>query len=517
MTVSEADDPNADSETGLGADAETDSDAGSGPGRAVDLTDGDLLKPLVVLSLPLVLSQMMQTAYNLADTFWVGRLGQDAVSALSFSWPLVFLMISIGGGFTIAGTVLVAQSKGAGRDEEVDHIAGQTIAFVTLVSVAFSALGYVLTPTMLDVIGATPGTHVYALSVTYTRTIFLGVFFMFGFFIFQALLRGWGDTKTPMYLMLFGVVLNVVLDPVLILGFRDNVLFGYLGLEGLQRTLYGMTGFAGFGVQGAAIATVLSRGVGALVGVALLFSGRVGIHLSLDDLWLRAETVRRIVRIGAPTSVEQSTRALGVSVMTAIVALAGADAVAAYGIGNRLLTLVLMPALGLSQSIETVVGQNLGAGKPDRARRGVFMAAGMLGAVLVVVSALAYAFADPIVGVFITGKNAAAVVDLGADYLAVIGPTFVFLGVYQVLNGGFRGSGSTRTAMVFAILSLFVFRAPPAYALLSWGGLGAQGAWLGIALSNVLTALAAAVWFLRGTWHEGVVEPAAPGGVPSDD
>src|SRR6056297_1568377 len=193
-----------------------------------------MLKPLLVLSLPIVLSQLMQVGYNLADTFWVGRVGENAVSALSFSWPLVFLMISIGGGFTVAGTVLVAQNKGAGNDDRVDHVAGQTIAFVTLLSVVFSAVGYLVAPVLLPLIGTTPGTEVHALSVSYTRTIFLGVYFMFGFFIFQALLRGWGDTKTPMYLMAFGVVLNVLLDPFLIYGFTNNQLFEVLGATGLE-------------------------------------------------------------------------------------------------------------------------------------------------------------------------------------------------------------------------------------------------------------------------------------------
>ena len=154
--------------------------------RDVNVTDGELLKPLVVLSLPIVLSQMLQVGYNLADTFWVGRLGQEAVSALSYSWPLVFLMISVAGGFTVAGTVLVAQNKGAGNDDRVNYAAGQTIAFVVVVAAVFSVLGYVFTPSLVSLVGATPGTVEYALSVEYTRTIFLGVVFMFGFFIFQA-------------------------------------------------------------------------------------------------------------------------------------------------------------------------------------------------------------------------------------------------------------------------------------------------------------------------------------------
>ncbi|MFC4357484.1 MATE family efflux transporter [Halobium salinum] len=498
-------------------------------GRDVELTEGKLLKPMLVLAVPIVLSQMMQVAYNLADTFWVGRVGREAVAALSFSWPLVFLMISVGGGFTVAGTVLVAQNKGAGNDERVDHVAGQTIAFVTVVGVAFSILGWFLAPTLLPLIGTTPGTVVHELSVEYTRTIFLGVFFMFGFFIFQALLRGWGDTKTPMYLMALGVVINVVLDPFLILGFEGNPLFSLVGLGGLQSSLLAATGFTGMGVQGAAVATVVSRGIGAAVGFFLLFSGRVGIELTLDDLLLKRETVERIVQIGAPSSVEMSMRALGVTAMTALVAYAavsvsdvgaGAPAkdavVAAFGIGSRLTSLVFLPAIGLSQATETVVGQNLGAEKPERSKRGVFYGVGMLALGLSVVSVVFYVFAEPIVSVFITGGDAAAVVAVGVEYLHIIAPTFVFMGAFNVVNGGFRGSGSTRTAMAFSILSLWLFRIPPAFLLVEFFGWGPEAVWYAIAFSNVATLVVAGAWFLRGTWTEGVVD-VTRGVKPADD
>jgi putative MATE family efflux protein len=482
--------------------------------RDVNVTDGELLKPLVILSLPIVLSQMLQVGYNLADTFWVGRLGQEAVSALSYSWPLVFLMISVAGGFTVAGTVLVAQNKGAGNDDRVDYAAGQTIAFVAVVAAVFSVLGYVLTPSLVSLVGATPGTVEYALSVEYTRTIFLGVVFMFGFFIFQALLRGWGDTRTPLYLMALGVALNVILDPFLILGFDQNVLLSGLGLDGLQSWLYATTGFEGFGVQGAAIATVFSRGVGAILGMYWLVSGKVGIHLSLSDFKLDPTMVKRIVSLGAPSSVEQSTRALGITVLTALVAFAGDDAVAALGIGNRLNSLVFLPALGLARGTETVVGQNLGTDQAERAKRAVGYSSGIVAVVLALAGAVAYLFAEPITAVFIPG--APDVIAIGGDYLRIIGPTFLFIGVFQVVQGAFRGSGSTRTAMVFAILSLWVFRLPPAYVFMEWLGMGATGVWYAIALSNVLAMLATALWFLRGTWAESVIGEARES-VPTGD
>ena len=490
-----------------------------GPGRAVNVTDGALVKPLVVLSLPIIATNLMQVGYNLADTFWVGRLGQAAVSALSFSWAIVFLIISLAAGFTVAGTVLVAQNKGAGNVDRVNHVAGQTIAFVVLLSAVFSAVGYLLTPQLLELIGAVPGTAEYRLSIEYTRTMFLGIPFVFSFFIFQGLLQGWGDTRTPMYLMAFGVVLNVLVDPFFILGFQDNVLFSALGLAGLEETLYAATGFAGFGVQGAALATISSRGLGAILAMGLLVSGWVGITPALSDFVPKRDTVAKIVRIGAPASVEQSTRAVGVTVLTALVALAGQEAVAAYGIGNRLTSLVFLPALGLARGTETVVGQNLGSDQVDRARKAVFAAVGLVTAVLAFVSVGAVLFAEPITSIFITGEQSAIVVEIGAEYLEIVGPTFVFLGAFRIVQGGFRGSGSTKTAMMLSIVALVVLRVPPSYLLVEYVGMGATGVWYGIAFSNVVIFLLAGAWFLRGTWTENVVEtdeasgPGPPGQV----
>nr|WP_233553866.1 MATE family efflux transporter [Halococcus sp. IIIV-5B] len=474
------------------------------------------MKPLIVLSIPIVLTNLLQVGYNLADTFWVGRLGQAAVSAISFSWSIIFLIISLAAGFTVAGTVLVAQNKGAGNEDRIGHVAGQTISFIVLLSVILSGSGYLFAPNMLQLVGAIPGTEEYVLSLEYTRTMFLGIPFVFAFFIFQSLLQGWGDSRTPLYLMLFGVILNVLADPLFILGFENNILFGVLGLESLEESLYTVTGFAGWGVQGAALATISSRGIGAVLGIWLLLSGRVGISLSLADFKLRSKTVRKIIEIGTPASIEQSTIALSTTVLTALVAIAGAEAVAAYGIGTRITSLIVLPAIGLQRGVEAAVGQNLGANQSERAEQGVLAAVGIIVACLVVLSAAIFMSASTIVGVFVTGASSAAVIELGSEYLQIVGVTYVFLGAFYVVQGGFRGSGSTRTAMLFAILGFLVFRGLLAYLFVEPLALGATGVWYGEAVANVLMVLAAGLYFLRGTWKKGVVDNA-PDNVQNDD
>lgn len=478
-------------------------------GRSLDLTTGSLVKPVLVLSAPIVASQLLQTAYNLADTFWVGRLGSEAVSALSFSFPLVFFLVGLGGGFTGAGTVLVSQHRGAGNESAVARVSGQTITFVFLFSVALSVLGYLATPTLLEFIGATPGTAVHRMAVTYTRTVLLGVYAMFGFLIFEALLRGYGDTRTPLYLMALGVTLNVLIDPFLILGFQDNVLLGVLGLDAFEAAMYDATGFGGWGVQGAAVATVLSRGVGTIVGLGLLFSGRVDIRVRLADLRLRLSSVRKIVDVGAPLSVAESLGPLTLVVLTAVVALAGPDVVAGYGIGNRVLSVLFLIPIAVSRGTETVVGQNLGAGQIARAKRGVWLTAGLAAGVLAVASVGLLVFAEPIVGLFITGADRSTVIGAGAGYVRAFGATLVFFAVFRVVVGAFRGAGSTRTAMGLSLVALWVFRLPPPYLLYAIFGWGISGLWYGMAVGNVIGTLVTVGWYLRGTWTEAVVRTEA--------
>ena len=525
-----------------GGDGKPNPTRGPTKDRSVNVTDGELFKPLLILSTPIVLSQLLQVGYNLADTYWVGRLGGDPVAALSYSWAIVFLIVSVGGGLTVAGTVLVAQYKGASDFTQSHHVAGQTLSFVTLLSLVLAVIGYVLAPYLIALVGATPGTDPHSMAVGYTRIIFVGVAFMFWFFIFDALSRGWGDTRTPLYLMLISVTINVVIDPFLILGFENNPVFAWVGLTSLEASLLAATGFTGWGVEGAAVATVISRGFAAVIGLWLLFTGRVGLQPSLSDLWLDPGTVWKILDIGAPIAAEQGLRAGGIAALTAIIAIAGDDAVAAYGIVNRLSSLMFLPALGLARGTETVVGQNLGANQIARAKRAVYLSSGVVVGAFVVIIALAYPFAEPIVGFFLNveaegGVPAESVIEIGALYIWIAGPAYIFLGIFQIVLGGIRGSGSTRAAMVLSASELWVFRIPISYVLLVPVGMGIEGVWYAVAISYVGAALITGAWFLRGTWTENVIDgddsettddtppetpestttPEADGGTPQSD
>ncbi|WP_303646698.1 MATE family efflux transporter [Halorussus amylolyticus] len=453
------------------------------------ITEGGLVRPMFRLAWPIVVIQLLQVTYNIADTFWLGRLSADAVGAISLAFPLIFLLISIAGGFTTAGSILVAQYTGAESEGSAGKVAGQILMFVTILALLLSAIGYVATEPMLAALPSQGQTtaQIIPLAADYMEVFFLGLPFLFGFFVFSSLMRGYGNTRTPMRVMLVSVALNVVLDPFLIFGWGP---------------------FPAMGIEGAALATIFSRGVASLLGFYILFVARAGPDVQVGYLVPDFSYIWDIVRIGVPSTLEQSMSALAMITLTAMVVQFAPPVVSAYGLGNRLASLVFLPAMGLGRATNTMVGQNLGAQKSDRAERAVWIATKVGASVMVGVAVIAALFPEPIVAVFMaTGTDAAAqTVEYGAEYLRIRSVEFGFMAVLQVMLGAYRGAGNTKTAMMFSMVALWLGRVPTVYYLAFVADWGPTGIWVGMALGNVLGAIAAALWFTRGTWKETVID-----------
>ena len=421
---------------------------------------------------PVVLANVFQTLYQLTDTFWVGRLGADAVAAVSFSFPVIFLFIAVAGGMTIAGTILVAQAEGRGDARQVDYVAGQTYAIVLMLSVLLAGAGFALAEPLLRGMGAEAG--VLAPATAYLRLSYLGLPFVFGYFVFQALLRGVGDVKTPLYIVGGTVLLNLVLDPLFILGWGP---------------------VPAMGVAGAAAATIGTQGLAAVVGAWLLFTGRRPVRIRRADLKPDLDIARRIGRLGFPASVDQAMRALGLTVLVTLVAGFGSDAVAAYGVGTRIFSFVLIPALGLGIATSTVVGQNVGAGQRLRARQTTTVGAWIAFGTMTAAGVLAFAFAEPLVAAFVPTEP--QVIADGARFLRIMAPAWGLIGVQVVIGGGFSGAGRTYVSMLISIASLWVLRFPVAWLLSSSVGLGTDGIWWAFPISYAGGAVVAVVWFLQ--------------------
>ncbi|MFC6838172.1 MATE family efflux transporter [Halomarina ordinaria] len=442
-----------------------------------DLTDGDIGRPLLYLSLPLVVSNLLQTAYNLADTFWLGQYGTEELAAITFAFPLVWLFISLGLGLSVAGAILVAQHTGADDPEAASFAAGQTLTATFLVSAMLGVATYFLVDPVLALLGASDA--VRPLATGYMRLIGLAMPLLFGFSVFVSLMRGYGDTVTPMVVMFGTVVLNMALDPVFI--------FGWGPVPEL-------------GIVGAAYATVGARALAMAVGLWILFRGAQGPQLKGWQLRPHLPTFGRLARLGLPASFDGMGSAISVNLMLAVVSLFATPVVAGYGIAVRIFSLVFLPAIAVEQGVETMTGQNIGAGKPDRAARTAAVAARTMGVALSALGVVVWVAAQPIASVF---SGDPEVVAVAVEFLRVVAVSFGGIGIARAYTGAFRGAGKTLNAAVVSIVVLGVLRLPIAVA--GAFAIGRVGIWVGFAVSNLLGALLAYGWYRRGTWRGGTV------------
>jgi putative MATE family efflux protein len=439
--------------------------------------EGPIGTALVRLAIPIMLGNVLQTGYQLTDAFWVGRLGATAVAAVSVSFPVTFLVIALGAGLAIAGATLSAQYMGAGRQDMVNHVAAQTMMMVALTSVVMGAAGYVLAPYLLEWLGVAP--DVYASALGFMRVSFIGIIFVFLYAMFQALMRGVGETRTPLMIVLGTVILNFLLDSLFI--------FGWGPLPPL-------------GVMGAALATLVTQALAALLGLAIFLRGRHGIRLSLSDFRPDPAYIKRAFFLGLPGSIELSTRGLGPMLLSFLVAGFGTVTLAAYGVGSNILQFVTIPAMGLSMAVSTLVSQNIGAGNIQRAARVTALGTASGFVILTVTGIVAYLIAPALVAFFV--PTAPDVIAQGARFIRIMCLAWGGIGVQLCIVSAFRASGNMLITMVIGLVSQFMIQFPLAYILSKHTGLQAAGLWWSFPVSNVATAIVSVCWFAQGGWKE---------------
>jgi len=434
---------------------------------------------------PIVLANILQSLYQLTDAFWVGRLGGSAVAAVSVSFPVIFLMISIGAGLAVAGSTLIAQYVGAKNETMINRVAAQTLLMVVIISILIGVIGYFLAPSILHMIGVASDVFNYALP--YIRVSFIGLVFMFSFVMFQSIMRGIGQVTMPMYIVLVTVLLNLVLDPFFIFGWGP---------------------FAGHGVMGAALATLVTQGLSALIGLIFLFKGKYGIHLYLSDFKPDFIFIKKVFLLGLPASIEQSARALGLVVMTFLITSFGTLTIASYGVGSNILQFVIIPGMGISMAISTLVGQNIGAGNTKRASDIAKLGAIISFISLSFIGVLSFIFAPHLITFFV--PNDVAVIALGTKFVRIMSLTFGFMGIQLALTGVFRASGNMVTTMIIALISQWVLQLPIAYMLSKYTSLGVNGLWWTFPISNILIAIITTGLYLKGDWKKKSLVEVSP-------
>ncbi|AEH24133.1 MATE family efflux transporter [Pyrococcus yayanosii] len=444
-----------------------------------EIVEGHIERTLIRLAWPLIINNMVQVLYNLTDTFWLGKLGKEQLSAPGTAWPLVWFIMSLGMGFATAGFAFVSQYIGAQEYEKANKAAGALYSLMLIFSIAVAVIGVLITPFAMKFMNVT--SEVYPYAVNYTRVIFLGIPFSFTLFAFNFLLRAVGDTKTPVKINIFTVFLNIILDPIFI---------------------FGWFGFPKLGVVGAAVATMLSNTVGSLIGGYLLFTGKVGIHITSETLMPDIELYFKMFRVGLPASVGGSTDAFGFVVLTRIIYTYGTVAFATYSITNRLTNFMFAFANGISQAMGTMIGQNVGAERYERAKKIAERAMLINLIILGLGTAIIVIFRAQIFSFFIKDE---AILAESVKVVRYFSASLPFFGIFSAVTNVFQSSGHTKKSMILGMLRLWGLRIPLSYSLGKVMG-DSTGVWIGMGLSNVISALIGFAWFLRGSWMRRIVE-----------
>ena len=437
-----------------------------------DLTSGSISGNILSLAWPTAVAMLLQTAFNVVDAIFLGRISAGAIAAVTIVFPAVFLMFAFSAGIGVGTTSLIARCLGSHREKTAHSAASHAFVLAAAMSLFFCWAGLTFQKSLFPRIGADAGT--LPLVLQYSTWIFGGSVFLFFGTAAASILRAEGDMRTPMRVMVISVLLNAVLDPLLIFG------IGF---------------FPRLEVTGAGIATFIARAVGCVLLLACVFGGRTSVKVRFRGIAYDGAIVRSILRVGVPTSANQVIMSLSFMFFNTILGAFGTDAIAAYGLVIRLNQIVILPCLGIATAVITIVGQNVGARKFDRAESTAWRAALYAIVIMEAVGVMFFLMPRPFMRVFTAEGQ---VIAYGVSCLRIVSLTYMFIGVSIIMGSAFQGAGKGLPALVITALRLLILAVPGAYALSRPFGL--NGVWMAMAASTVIASIVSAIWFKSGTW-----------------
>lgn len=448
-------------------------------GAEHDFTSGSLPRAIVILAVPMVLEMLMQSVFGVVDVYFVSRHGSDAVAAVGMTDSLLILVLAVALGLSMATTAMVARRIGEKDPAGAARAAFQALALGTVVSVPISLVGVFFAPELLRLMGASPG--VVEVGWSYCAILFGTNAVIVYLTLINAIFRGAGDAVLAMRALWLANGLNIVLDPLLI---------------------FGIGPFPELGVGGAAAATSIGRGVGIAYQLYVLLGRRGRIRLDARAVGIDPGVMRRLLRVAAPGMVQFIVGTASWMALFRIMATFGSDAVAGYTIALRVLVFALLPSWGMGNAAATLVGQNLGARRPDRAERAVWITSFTNMAFLGATALFVIFNAEALVRLF---TDAPAVVAYGVDCLRIVSYTYVLFAFGQVTTQAFNGAGDTATPTWINLVCYWMLQIPLAYVLSIPLAMGARGVFTAIAIAQAVLALTATYLFRRGRWKQKAI------------
>jgi len=434
-----------------------------------DLTTGKASRLILQFTWPMLLGNVFQQLYNIVDSIIVGKfIGKQALAAVGASFPIVFTLISLIIGVASGTTIVIAQFFGAKEYNKVKRAIDTMYIFVFIASVFLSFIGISFSEEIFRLIKLPE--DIMPQATTYLNIYIGGLVMVFGFNGTSAILRGLGDSKTPLVFLIISTLFNIGFDLLFVLVFK-------------------------WGIAGVAIATIIAQGGAFITAILYLNRNHDMFNIKISSLTFDKKIFKQSLRIGLPTGFQHTFFALGIMVLMGIVNTFGTNVIAAYSAAVRIDSMAALPAMNFSQALATFVGQNIGAKKTERVRSGMISTFFMSSIISITVTLVVILSSRFLMGMFTDDKD---VISIGAEYLVIVSSFYlVFTGMFTV-NGVLRGAGDTLIPMFITLFSLWLVRLPVAYFLS--GEIGETGIWWSSPIGWVMGLILSFIYFSTGKW-----------------
>jgi putative MATE family efflux protein len=437
--------------------------------KAMDLTVGSIPQKMLTYSWPIFLTNLLQTSYQFIDSLWIGNLiGASALGAVSVSFTVLFTILSFIIGINGASLTVVSQLKGKNDEKGLKQSLNAFVVILGLLTLCVSFIGFFSSPAILRLLG-TPD-DILPMAAAYLQVNFLGIIFLFGYNFIGTVLRAVGDSRTPIRFVMMAVVLNAVLDPLFIAVFK-------------------------LGIAGAAYATILSQGIAFVYGV--WYSVRTGKVPFTRPTVPEASHVKTVIKLGLPGGLQMMAVSSGLLFIMSIVTSFGKDVVAGFGVAQRIESLIMLPAMTLGSAVNSMSGQNIGAGKWNRVKGIAQSASFAIVSISLAIGLAVFLGAEQLVRLFIDDEPS---IRFGTLYLQAVAFFYPFLGINFVLNGIIRSSGAMFAVLTLNLISFWVLRYPLTYILSE--RFGEVGIAYGVGSSFILSSAIATAYYFWGGWKK---------------
>lgn len=434
-----------------------------------DLTKGSEGKLIFQFATPMILGNIFQLLYNIVDSIIVGNyIGKEALAAVGVSFPFIFALISFVVGISAGFTIIISQYFGAKDIDKILKTVDTMYIFLFFASIIVSSIGLIFTEKILLLMQVP--VEVLPMAVDYLKIYLGGIIVFFGFFGTSAILRGLGDSKTPLYFMVISTITNIILDITLITYFN-------------------------MGVQGVALATIISQGGAFITAILYLNKTHSIVRLTTWNLTFNKAIFQKSLKIGIPSGIQNTIVSVGMMALFGIVNTFGATTAAAYSVALRIDSLASLPAMNFSAALSTFVGQNIGANKIDRVKKGLVSTLLMTSTIVIIVMIAVIAFNQQLMSLF---TNDAEVISIGAEYLIIISSFYLLFSTMFIFTGVMRGAGDTLMPMFFTLFALWFVRIPVALFLSK--SIGVTGIWWATPTGWFFGMATSIIYYFTGRW-----------------